>query len=71
MQIFLLQYFDQQIFACVVLTPSVDDGAGLQAELPTSDLHFSFTLLLCQFLVYAYCFFCAGCNGFSAIRYVS
>ena len=40
MQSCLLQYFEQQIFICMVLAPSgegMDDGAGLPAELLKSN----------------------------------
>ena len=30
----------------------MDDGAGLQAELPKLDEHFYFILLFCHFVVY-------------------
>ena len=58
MQSFLLQYFEPQIFACVVLPPSgvgMDDGAGLPAELPKSDYNFYFILFLLSFFPLLLC----------------
>ena len=57
-QSFLLQYFEPQIFACVVLPPSgvgMDDGAGLPAELPKSDYNFYFILFLLSFFPLLLC----------------